>query len=116
RTAEQIDPGRDHRRPHAVVVEDQRLDQIVEMALVVRDVDDPAFSGRLLGDLDVLVNALDLPENGVERVFQRAVDRVALGGAQLVEIPVNALARLGAGGAMSPAQIPRYILARQNGL
>ena len=42
RPAEQVDAGGDDRRPDAVVVEHQRLDQVVEMALVVRDVDDAA--------------------------------------------------------------------------
>ena len=40
RTAEQVDAGGDERRPDAVVVEDQRLDQVVGVALVVRRVDD----------------------------------------------------------------------------
>ena len=48
-------PGRDDRRPDAVVVEHQRLDEIVEMALVIRDVDDAAAARRLLRDVDVLV-------------------------------------------------------------
>ncbi len=40
RTAEQVDAGGDERRPDAVVVEHQRLDEIVGVALVVRGVDD----------------------------------------------------------------------------
>ena len=40
RTAEQVDARGDERRPDAVVVEHQRLDQIVGVALVIRRVDD----------------------------------------------------------------------------
>ena len=73
RPAEQIDPGGDQRRPDAVVVEHERLHQVVDVAPVVRDVDDAvlALGGRHLRQ--VLADALDLAENRVERVLQRAV-------------------------------------------
>ena len=44
RAAEQVDAGGEERRPDAVVVEHERLDQIVQVALVVRDVDDAAVA------------------------------------------------------------------------
>ena len=114
RTAEQVDAGGNDRGTDAVVVEDQRLDQVIEVALVIRDVDDAAIAGGRLGDVDVLVDPLDLAKNGVERMLQRPVDGVALGGAELVEIPVNALAGVWPGCAMPPAQIPRDVLTRQH--
>ena len=40
RAAEQVDAGGDERRPDAVVVEHERLDEVVGVALVVRRVDD----------------------------------------------------------------------------
>ena len=88
RAAEQVDAGRDQRRADAVVVEHQRLDQIVGVALVVRRVDD-AVVRIACGAMQVFVLALDLAEDGVERMLQRAVELVPLGRAQLVEIPVD---------------------------
>jgi hypothetical protein len=116
RPAEQVDARRDHRRPHAVVVERQRLDQIVEMAFVIRDVDDPPGAGRILRDPHAFVDALDLAENRIERMLERAVDRIPLRGAKLVEIRVDPLACLELGLPVAAAQVSRYILARQHGL
>ncbi len=64
RATEEIDSGGNDRRADAVVVDDERLDQIVEMALVIGDVDDPPAPRRFLRDADVLVDALDLPRIG----------------------------------------------------
>ncbi len=65
---------------------------------------------------DAFVDALDLAENRIERVLERAVDRIPLRGAKLVEIRVDPLACLELGLAVAAAQVPRYILARQHGL
>ena len=46
RSAEQVDAGGDQRRTDAVVVEDERLDQIVGVALVIRRVDDAVRAHR----------------------------------------------------------------------
>jgi len=46
-------------------------------------------------DLDVFVNALDLAEDRVEGMLERPVNRVALGGPELVEIPVDLLPGFG---------------------
>ena len=65
------------------------------MALVVRDVDDAAARADCgLRALDVLLPAVDLAENGIERMLQGAVHAVALRGAQLVQVAVDAQRRL----------------------
>ena len=116
RSAEQIDAGGDDRRPHAVVLERERLDEIVEMALVVRDVDDATVAGGLAGVRRALGNALDLAQDRIERVLQRLVDGVALRRPQLVEIGVDALARLRPGLDARSAQVPRHVFVREHGL
>ena len=93
RAAEQIDAGGDDRRPDAVVVEHQRLDQVVGVTPVIGRVDDAARARGGLDDLDVLADAFDLAENRIERMLQRAVDRIPLRRPQLVEIAVDPLAR-----------------------
>ena len=65
----------------------------------------------VLRDADVLVDALDLAENRVERMLQRAVDRVALRRPQLVEVGVDPLARLHLCLPVPAAQVPRDVLA-----
>ena len=102
RAAEEIDPGRDDRRSHAVVIEDQRLDEVIEMALVIGDVDDAAAASGLLRDGDVLVEPFDFSQDGIERVFQGAVDRVALRRPELVEVGVDPLAGVELRLAVSP--------------
>ena len=116
RAAEQVDARGDERRPHAVVVEHQRLDEVVGMALVVRRVHDAVFPGRRDGVMQVLGLALDLAQYRIERMLQRAVNRVPLRRAQLVEIGVNPIARPGAAFAISAPQIFDDFLARQYGL
>ena len=117
RPAEQVDAGRDERRTDAVVVEDQRLDQVVGMALVVRRVDDAVIADGAEHVVQILVLALDLPQNGIERVLQRSIDRVPLGRAQLVEVAVDALARsLVSPGAVCPAEVLDDLFAGQHSL
>jgi len=91
RAAEQVDARGDHRRPNLVVLEHQRLDQVVDVAAMVRDIDDAASRRRQPDDAFVLGNARDLAEDRVERMLQRAVDRVSLARAQLLEVFVDAL-------------------------
>ena len=114
--AEQIDARSDDGRPDAVVVEDQRLQEVIEMRLVVRDVDDAAVRGRLLRDVDVLLDPVDLAEYRVEGVLEGAVNGVTLCRAQLVEIRMNALAGLELRLPMAATQVPCDIVARQHGL
>ena len=116
RAAEQVDAGGDDRRPDAVVVEHQRLDQVVGVAPVVRRVDDAAGARGGLGELDVLADPLDLAEDRVERVLERPVDRVALRRAQLLEIGLDPLARRAPALAVAALQVPRDLVAGQHGL
>ena len=114
RSAEQIDAGGDDRRPHAVVVEDERLDEIVDVALVVRGVDDAAGAGRVFDDLEMLDPPLDLPQNRIERMFERAIERIPLRRPQLFEIGEHPFAAIRA--AVRAPQVPDDILAREDGL
>ena len=93
RSAEQIDARRDERRPHAGVVEHDRLDQIVEMALVVRRVDDAMVARRRERIVLMFGNLLVFPKNRVERMLQRPVHPVALSRAKLAEVGVDAFSR-----------------------
>ena len=72
--------------------------------------------GGLLRDLDVLVDPLDLAQDRIERVLQRAVDGVALRGAQLVEVAVDPLARLQLALPVPAAQVARDVLSREDRL
>jgi hypothetical protein len=114
RTAKEIDAGRDDGRTDAVVVDDERLDEVVEVALVVRDVDRPSLARRFLRDADVFFVPFDLPEDGIQRMLEGAIDRVSLRGAQLVEVGVDPLARLKLGLAVAATQVPRDVLPRQH--
>ncbi len=92
RPAEQIDAGRDQRRSDAVVVEHERLDQVIGMALVVRRVDDAMRAHGADDVRQVLVLALDLAQDWIQRMLERAVELVPLRRAQLVEVSVDLLA------------------------
>ncbi len=59
-----------------------------------------------------LVEPLDLSQDGIERVLQRAVDRIALRRPQFVEVGVNPLARIELGLAVAAPKIPGDILSR----
>ena len=93
RSAEQVDAGGDERRTDAVVVEHERLDQIVGVALVIRRVDDAVRAHGADDVLQVLVLAFDLPEDRIQRMLQRAVELVALRRPQLVEVGVDSARR-----------------------
>ncbi len=105
RTAEQVDAGGDERRPDAVVVEHQRLDQIIGMAAMIRGVDDAVRADRGGDVMQVLVLALDLAEDRIQRMLQRPVELMPLRRAELVEEGVHLLARE-----------LENLLARENGL
>ena len=92
RSAEQVDAGGDQRRTDTVVVEDQRLHQIVGVALVIRRVDDAVRAHGADDVLQVLVLPFDLPKDGIERMLQRPVELVPLRRPQLVEVGVDLLA------------------------
>ncbi len=115
-TTKEVDPRGNHRRPDPVVVDHQRLDQVVEMALVIGDVDDPAPARGVLGDAHVLVDALDLAQNRVEGMFEGAVDRVTLGGPQLVEVGVDPLPGFQLRLPVPSPQVAPYVFPRQHRL
>ena len=83
---------------------------------MVRDIRDAALGGRLNRKVLVLDDAIDLPQDGVERILQRAIELVALRGLQLVQVAHDARARVITGQAMSAFQEPRDIFTRENGL
>ena len=93
-TAEQIDARGDERWTNPVVVEYQRFNQVIGMALVVRRVHNPVRADRRRHVVQVFVFALDLPQNGIEGMLQCAVELVPLRGAELVQIRVHLLARI----------------------
>ena len=92
RAAKEVDARCDNRRPYAVVVEDERLHQIVGVALVVRRVDDASRASGVLDDLKVFDAPFDFPENRIQRMLERAVERIALRCPELFEIGGDAFA------------------------
>jgi hypothetical protein len=64
----------------------------------------------------VFVEAIDLAEDWIEGMFQRPVDRIALGRAELVEVPVDSLARVQFGLAMPATQVSRHVFAGEDSL
>ena len=60
--------------------------------------------------------AIDLAQDRIERVLERAVDRIALRGPQLVEVGVDPLARLAAPSGRRRPEIARHFVAREHGL
>jgi hypothetical protein len=116
RTAEQVDAGGGDRGANAVVVEYQGLDEIVQVRLVVRDVDHASGARRGLRGRDVFVDALDLAENRIEGMLQRAINRVALRGAELVKVGVDPLTRLHLALSVPAAQVARDVLPGENRL
>ena len=114
RSAEQVDAGGDDRRADAVLVEHQRADEIVDVALVVRCVDHAAGARGCLDDVEVLAQALDLPQNRIQRMLQRPVDRIALRGPQLIEVALDALACVRAAFAVAALEVSGHFLPREH--
>ena len=115
RTAEQVDAGGDDRRPDARIVQDQRLDQVVDVAAVVRRVDDAPLLGSVDRELLVLADAFDLAKDRIERIFERAIQLVALRGLQLVKIGHHPRARGVARQAMGAFEKPRHVFPGEDG-
>ena len=107
RSAEQVDARGDDRRADTVVVEHERLGEIVGVALVVRRVDDASRARGGLHDIDVLAEPFDLAQDRIERMLERAVNRIPLCRPELFEVRVDALAR-GARRRGRPAGSARY--------
>jgi hypothetical protein len=116
RTAEEVDAGGDERRSDAVIVEHQRLDQVIGVAFVVRRVDQPVIADRVEDMMEVFVMAIDLPEDWIERMLQSPIDCVPLGCPQLVEISKDPIPRLVAASAVRPAQVLDDLFPGQDGL
>ena len=114
RSAKQVDAGGDDRRPHAVVVEDDGLHEIVCVAFVVRRIDDAAGSRRRLDDVEMFDPAIDLAENRIQRMLQRPVERVPLRRLELFEVCEHPLPAVRA--AVRTLQVPHDVLACEDGL
>jgi hypothetical protein len=78
RAAKKIDARRQQRGPDATVVEHERLDEVIEMALVIRDVHHLAAGRGGLGLLDVLRHPAHFSQDGIERMLQRAIETIPL--------------------------------------
>ena len=111
RTAEQVDPRSDDRRPDPVVVEHERFDQVVGMAPMVRRVDDAAAARRGFDWLEVLADAFDLAQDRIERVLQRAIDGVSLRRLELVEVGFDPLTCGATAFAVAALQVPRDLFS-----
>ena len=114
RAAEQVDASRDDRRPHVVVIEDERLDKVIDMALVIRRVDDSSGPRCGFDDLEVLDAPLDLPQDRVQRMLERPVKPVPLRRLQLFEVCEDPLAAVRS--SVRAAEVPCHVLAREHGL
>src|SRR5262249_22190512 len=117
RTTEQVDSRRDERRTDARIVEDDRLNEVVEVALVIGRVDDAMFTCGRERVVLVLGHLLHFPEDRIERVLERPVHSVPLGCAKLTQVRLHAFT--GACFVMfavSTAQIPDDFFTRENGL
>ena len=79
------------------------------MTPVIGRVDDPSCARGGLDDIDVLAQPFDFAEDWIERMLERAIDRVPLCRPELFEIGVNALAR---GAPAVPVQIARDVVPR----
>src|SRR5688500_18593051 len=84
------------------------------MALVIGDVDDAPGTGRFFRDVDPFGDPLDLAQNRIERMLKRPVDRVPLGGAQFVQVRMDALPRLQLGLTVAATQVSRHFFAREH--
>ena len=109
RAAEEIDARGDDRRADAVVVEHERFGQVIGVTPVIGRVDDASRARGGLDDVDVLAEPFDLAEDWIERMLERAVDRVPLCRPELFEVGVNALAR---GAPAVPIQVARDVVPR----
>src|SRR5262245_3369518 len=86
------------------------------MTLVIRDVHDvTALLGRVFSAIDVLNDALDLSQNRIQRVLQRAVEAVALRRTQLRKVRLDLLAGVRFRAAVFSAQVLRDFIAREHG-
>ena len=116
RPAEQVDAGGDDRRTNPAIVEHERLDEIVDVAAMIGCVNDAVMLRGVDREADVLADALDLSQDRVQRIFERAIKLVALRRPQFFEIRDDALASGGASQTVTARQIPRHFLMGEDGL
>ncbi len=116
RAAEQVDSRGDQRWPDPVVVEHERLDEVIGVALVIRRVHHAMAAHRGDDVVEVLVPAFNLAKDRIERMLQGTVNRMPLRRPQLVEVRVDALAGLRAAFAVSPAQVFDDLFTREHSL
>ena len=114
RPAEQVDAGGDDRRPDARIVEDQRLDEIVDVAAMVRRVHDTALLDGVDGELLMLADAFDLSQDRIERILERAVQLVALRRLQFFEIAEHPAAGGVARQPVAALDEPGHVFAGEN--
>ena len=79
-------------------------------------VNEPVRPNRGLDVLQVFGNALDLAEDRIQRMLQRAVDLVALARSQFFQIRVDAIARLDTRLPVPALQVFDDLFAREDGL
>ena len=116
RSAEQVDAGGDDRRPDAGIVEHQRLDEIVDVAAVVRRVDDASLLGRV--DRELLRSRRRARScAGSDRADTRARDRArsAAWSAALRDTSSRACARPSLRQAVAALEKPRDVFPGENG-
>jgi hypothetical protein len=77
----------------ARIIQDQRLDQVVDVAAMIRPVDDAALRDRLDRQLLMFADPLDLAQDRIERILERPIQLVALRRLQFVQILQHARAR-----------------------
>ncbi len=114
RPAEQVDACGDDGRPHAVVVQHDRLDEIVGVAPVIRRVNDPTRACGRLDDVEMLDPPIDLPKNRVQRVLERAIERISLRRSELFEVGEDPFAPVRT--PVRAAKISHHVLAREDSL
>ncbi len=115
RPAEQVDAGGNDRRTDPRIIEHERLDEVIDVAAVIGRVDDPALLRGIDGELLAFADALDLSQDWIERVLERAIQLVTLRRLQLVEVLQHARARGIAGQAVTALEKPGDVLTREYG-
>ena len=118
RTAEQVDAGGDDRRP------DARCRRAPAARPGSRCGSCGSRRRRAGGrravaasaSVDVLVVALDLAQDRIERMLQRPIELVALRGPQLVEVALDPLPGFVAAQAVTAVEVARDLVAGEDGL
>ncbi len=116
RTAEQIDACRDDWRPDTRIIQHERFDKVIDVAAMVRGVDHAISRRGIDRRRRVLADAFNFSEDWVKRILERAIQLVALGRAQLLEVRDDALAGSRSREPVAPFQITCDFVSREHGL